>query len=155
MLCLLHKYIVKYVRCMQAASKSTSYSLHIFSKYNDLPLNIFVEKQNTFFAASLTQIQWLYSALGTYYIVTLFILPRAEPTPTQRKESPGDHSSTESGSFCKWQPQGSLRVTVSCSLNMIFLLIPPWPSPEPTLLDLELPQRYWPNNIPGLCQATG
>merc|ERR1711874_48612 len=22
-------------------------------------------------------------------------------------------------------------------------------------LDLELPQRYWPNNIPGLCQATG
>ena len=22
-------------------------------------------------------------------------------------------------------------------------------------LELELPQRYWPNNIPGLCEATG
>jgi len=26
---------------------------------------------------------------------------------------------------------------------------------KPSHLDLELPQRYWPSNIPGLCQATG
>ena len=36
-----------------------------------------------------------------------------------------------------------------------FLFTPTLRYPEPSHLDLELPQRYWPSNIPGLCQATG